>query len=55
MGITLLNQGLVPLGSLIAGTLAEILSAPVTVLAMGACVVALTGLAFALFLSLREV
>ena len=55
MGITLLNQGLVPLGSFIAGALAEILGAPVTVLAMGASVVVLTGLAFALFLPLRDV
>ena len=55
MGITLLNQGLVPLGSLIAGALAEIFTAPLTVMAMGAGVLALTGLAFALFQSLREV
>ena len=55
MGITLLNQGLMPLGSLIAGALAEILSAPLTVMAMGASVLALTGLAFARFQSMREV
>lgn len=55
MGITLLNQGLVPVGSLAAGAAAEIFTAPLTVLGMGAGVVALTGIAFARFVSLREV
>lgn len=41
MGIYMLNQGLLPLGSLFAGTVADIFSAPVAVFTMGAIVVAM--------------
>lgn len=55
MGIYLLNQGLSSLGSIIAGALAEIWSAPFAILTMGAAVLAFTGLAFALFPAMRKV
>jgi predicted MFS family arabinose efflux permease len=41
MGIYLLNQGLMPLGSLFAGTLASFLGAPTAVTIMGASVMVL--------------
>jgi MFS family permease len=47
MGIYMLNQGLVPFGSLMAGALADATSAPTAVLVMG-CLVSLLALAFAL-------
>lgn len=46
MGIYMLNQGLLPLGSLIAGTLADIWSAPLAVAVMGGAVLLLAGLAY---------
>jgi MFS family permease len=46
MGIYMLNQGLLPLGSLLAGTLADVWSAPLAVTLMGSAVVVLGGLAF---------
>jgi MFS family permease len=47
MGIYMLNQGMLPAGSLFAGALAELTSAPTTVLCMGAavCLLALLFLA----------
>jgi MFS family permease len=47
MGIYMLNQGLVPFGSLMAGALADVTSAPTAVLIMGS-LVSLLALAFAL-------
>jgi MFS family permease len=38
MGIYMLNQGLLPLGSLLAGSMADLLSAPTAVLVMGTAV-----------------
>jgi len=38
MGIYMLNQGLLPLGSLFAGTMADLLGAPTAVMIMGTCV-----------------
>jgi hypothetical protein len=38
MGIYMLNQGLLPLGSLFAGSLADVFSAPTAVFIMGALV-----------------
>ena len=55
MGIYMLNQGLQPLGSLIAGTLAAILTAPVAVLLMGGFCLVLTVTAFVLLPSMRDV
>ena len=46
MGVYMLNQGLLPLGSLFAGALADLLDAPTAVLIMGT-LVALMALAFA--------
>ncbi|HLF78942.1 MAG TPA: MFS transporter [Dehalococcoidia bacterium] len=46
MGIYMLNQGLVPFGSLMAGALADVTSAPTAVLIMGS-MVCLLALAFA--------
>jgi MFS family permease len=46
MGIYMLNQGLVPFGSLMAGALADVTSAPTAVLIMG-ILVCLLALAFA--------
>jgi MFS transporter, DHA1 family, staphyloferrin A biosynthesis exporter len=46
MGIYMLNQGLLPLGSLVAGTLADVWSAPLAVTAMGGTVLVLAAVAF---------
>jgi predicted MFS family arabinose efflux permease len=46
MGIYMLNQGLLPLGSLVAGTLADLWSAPFAVTVMGGAVLLLAGVAF---------
>ncbi len=55
MGIYMLNQGLLPLGSLFAGAMAALWSAPLAVLVMGVSVVFLTGLAFLFMPSMRNV
>ena len=46
MGIYMLDQGMLPLGSILAGTLADLFSAPIAVFTMGA-LVSLLALAFA--------
>jgi MFS family permease len=46
MGVYMLNQGLLPLGSLLAGALADVLSAPTAVFLMG-LLVAIMAVAFA--------
>jgi predicted MFS family arabinose efflux permease len=53
MGIYMLNQGLLPLGSLVAGTLADLSGAPFAVTVMGAMVLVLAGLAFVRFPAIR--
>jgi MFS transporter, DHA1 family, staphyloferrin A biosynthesis exporter len=55
MGIYMLDQGLVPLGSLLAGMLAEVWGAPAAVAVMGGSVVLLCAVSFALMPALREV
>lgn len=54
MGIYLENRGLLPLGSLLAGTLASFLGAPGAVTLMGGTVLALSALALLHMGSLRE-
>jgi predicted MFS family arabinose efflux permease len=55
MGVYMLNQGLLPLGSLFAGALADLIGAPSTVFLMGA-LVSLLALTFALRAqSLRQI
>ena len=54
MGIYMLDQGLVPLGSLFAGFLAEVWGAPAAVATMGISVLALCAIAFALMPHLRD-
>jgi hypothetical protein len=46
MGVYMLNQGLLPFGSLLAGALADVLSAPTAVFLMG-LLVAIMAVAFA--------
>jgi len=46
MGMYMLNQGLLPLGSLFAGSLAALLGAPSAVFIMGASLLSLCLLAF---------
>ena len=46
MGIYMLNQGLLPLGSLVAGALADLWSAPLAFILMGGAVLVLAALAF---------
>jgi MFS transporter, DHA1 family, staphyloferrin A biosynthesis exporter len=53
MGIYMLNQGLLPLGSLIAGVLADLWGAPLAVSVMGGTVLLLAGLAFVRLPSMR--
>ena len=53
MGIYMLNQGLLPLGSLIAGALADLWGAPLAVTVMGGAVLALAGLACLRFPTMR--
>lgn len=55
MGIYMLNQGLLPLGSLFAGAAADIWSAPLAVALMGGGVLALSALAFLCMPSMRRV
>jgi MFS family permease len=54
MGIYMLNQGLMPLGSLFAGALAQFQGAPFAVAVMGGSVVALSLGALAAFKTVRE-
>jgi MFS family permease len=54
MGVWTLNQGLQPLGSLIAGSLAEIWDAPMAVAIMGCSVIAFSSLAFFKLPSVRR-
>jgi MFS family permease len=53
MGIYMLNQGLLPFGSLFAGILADVWGAPLAVTAMGAAVLLLAGAAFLRLPSMR--
>jgi hypothetical protein len=53
MGIYMLNQGLLPFGSLLAGILADAWSAPLAVALMGGSVCVLAAVAFARFPSMR--
>lgn len=53
MGIYMLNQGLLPFGSLLAGLLADVWSAPVAVTLMGGAVCVLAALAFVRLPSMR--
>lgn len=53
MGIYMLNQGLLPFGSLFAGILADLWGAPLAVTAMGAVVLLLAGAAFLRLPSMR--
>jgi hypothetical protein len=46
MGIYMLNQGLLPAGSLFAGVLADLWGAPLAVTVMGSVVLLLAGIAF---------
>ncbi len=55
MGIFMLNQGLMPLGSLLAGIMASTWGAPLAVTIMGGAVFALTIAAFSLVPAMREV
>jgi MFS family permease len=54
MGIYMLNQGLVPAGSLITGTLADLWSAPLAIIVMASAVLVLCALAFAFLPSMRK-
>ena len=54
MGIYMLNQGLLPLGSLFAGVVADLWSAPLAVTVMGAAVLLLSGSAFTFMPSMRR-
>lgn len=54
MGIYMLNQGLLPFGSLFAGILADIWGAPLAVAAMGALVIVLAGAGFIRLPSMRN-
>lgn len=55
MGLYMLNQGLLPLGSLFAGTLADIWSAPTAMLVMGCGVLLLSTLALVFSPVMRRV
>ena len=55
MGIYMLDQGLLPLGSLMAGALAGVWGAPFAVTLMGGSVLALTVIAFAVMPAMRRV
>jgi hypothetical protein len=54
MGIYMLNQGLMPLGSLFAGALAEFAGAPFAVALMGASALIVSATALALMPSVRR-
>jgi MFS family permease len=54
MGIFMLNQGLIPLGSLFAGTLAEFKGTPFAIAVMGGSLLALSLLALALLKDFRR-
>lgn len=53
--VHLLDAGLIPLGSLAAGGLAEVVGAPATVAVMGLALAAIAGLAMARLTTLRDV
>jgi hypothetical protein len=53
-GTGMLNQGLLPLGSLFAGALADVWSAPLAVMVMGSSVLALAGVACMMLPSMRK-
>ncbi|MGD9890131.1 MAG: MFS transporter [Dehalococcoidia bacterium] len=53
MGIYMLNQGLLPAGSLFAGVLADLWGAPLAVSVMGSVVLLLAGIAFVRLPSMR--
>ncbi len=53
MGIYMLNQGLLPAGSLFAGVLADLWGAPLAVTVMGAAVLILAGIGFVRLPSMR--
>lgn len=55
MGIYMLNQGLLPLGSLISGSVADLFSAPVALAAMGGLVALLAVFFYARVPSIRNV
>ncbi len=55
MGIFMLNQGLMPLGSLLAGIMAQVWTAPVAVMLMGSSVLVLIVAAFFFMPEIREV
>ncbi len=55
MGLYMINQGLLPLGSLLAGTMADIWSAPTALLAMGCAVLLLSTSALAFSPVMRRV
>jgi MFS transporter, DHA1 family, staphyloferrin A biosynthesis exporter len=54
MGIYMLNQGLQPLGSLIAGTIASLATASVAVLLMGGFCLAMTVAAYTMMPTMRD-
>ncbi|MEE8442645.1 MAG: MFS transporter, partial [Dehalococcoidia bacterium] len=53
MSVLMMDHGLVPLGSLLAGTLAQFYGAPLAILVGGTTVIVLTGLLAARFSNLR--
>jgi MFS family permease len=54
MGLYMLNQGLLPLGSLLIGTLADVWNAPAAVTLMAALLLTLTVLAWVLLPAMRQ-
>jgi hypothetical protein len=54
MGLYMLNQGLLPLGTLFAGAMAQAWGAPVAVRVMGTSVLAMSALALALLPAARN-
>jgi hypothetical protein len=54
MGIYMLNQGLLPLGSLFAGALAELSGAPFAVMVMGLSAIVVAGAALLFMPSVRR-
>ncbi len=55
MGIWMLNQGLLPAGSLFSGTLADVLSAPTALVIMGALVSAISVLFYLRVKTIRDI
>lgn len=54
MGIYMLNHGLLPFGSLIAGAIADVWTAPFAVLVMGGSVVVLSAIAMVTLPPIRK-